>query len=44
MWIATVLAIATAAFAAAWIPARRTAEVNVDELLDAGELDLVVAE
>jgi predicted MFS family arabinose efflux permease len=44
MWIAAVLAIATAAFTAAWIPRRRTAEVNVDELLEAGALDLVVAE
>jgi EmrB/QacA subfamily drug resistance transporter len=44
MWIAAVLAIATAAFTAAWIPRRRTAEVNVNELLEAGTLDLVVAE
>ena len=44
MWIAAVLAIATAALTAMWLPRRRATEATVDELLDAGELDLVAAD
>jgi MFS family permease len=44
MWIAAAIALTAAAFTAAWIPRRRTAEVNVDDLLGAGALDLVAAD
>jgi EmrB/QacA subfamily drug resistance transporter len=44
MWIAAVLAIATAVFTAAWLPRHRRAEAVADELLLADEFELVPAE
>ncbi len=43
MWIAAVLAIAAAAFTAVWLPRRRS-ESSADEMLRAGDFDLVGAD